>query len=247
MTNDAPQKEAMDLIRRNIERHGHHIYVVAQTANPRFAYTIGASESLGVELMMAGAIFYMKDEVVQVVNNIISKLKSRPAFETSPLAIGPLGSFTLRKVDSSWAKMLMLGAMDYYNIEKISALQIVPDKDHWTSDVPDMREPWSATSAPAWQWLGNPWTLPAPSKSVAATNLAALRGELITEAARWEEDEWEICAGPATEVSKEEMRVVPLGTLLAADESLAAAVSLPVGKGIWRDEVSGWHPWGDPG
>jgi len=40
------------------------------------------------------------------------------------------------------------------------------------------------------------------------------------------------------------MRVVPLGTLVAADPSLVAVVNLDVGAGLWRDEVSEWHPWG---
>jgi hypothetical protein len=45
-------------------------------------------------------------------------------------------------------------------------------------------------------------------------------------------------------VPKDEMRVVPLGTLVAADPSLVAVVNLDVGAGLWRDEVSEWHPWG---
>jgi hypothetical protein len=88
-----------------------------------------------------------------------------------------------------------------------------------------------------------PWSYPVPSKSVAGTNLAALRGERITEAMRWEEDEWELYAGAGPDVAKEAMRVVPLGTLLAADMSLEAVVSLRIGEGLWRDADSAWHSW----
>ena len=39
------------------------------------------------------------------------------------------------------------------------------------------------------------------------------------------------------------MRIVPLGTLVAADPSLISGVNLEVGTGLWRDETSEWHPW----
>jgi hypothetical protein len=219
--------------------------VVSEAPVPRFAYTIGLRERVGVELILAGAILYMKDEVVQILNDIAAQLKSRVATETPVFAAPPNGSFTLRKADSSWAKMLMLGAFDYYKADGIAALQIVPDEGHRTIDVPDLSEPWSATGAPAWQWLHNPWTFPVPQRSVAATNLAALRGERITEAVRWEEDEWEISAGPATEVPKDDMRVVPIGTLIAVDSTLSRVVELAIGEGVWRDESSNWQPWAD--
>jgi len=148
-------------------------------------------------------------------------------------------------VDSSWATEFMLAAFDYYQKRDIPALQIVPDKAHWTIDVPDMSVPWNANTEPAWRWLHEPWTYPVPKNATATTNLAALRGDRITEATRWEEDEWEIFAGAGPDVSQDEMRVVPLGNLVAADESLVPVVNLPVGEGLWRDPEpnSEWHPW----
>jgi hypothetical protein len=98
----------------------------------------------------------------------------------------------------------MLGAFDYYQKRDIPALQIVPDQAHWTVDVPDMSMPCSATTEPVWQWLHEPWTYPVPKHSTAATNLAALRGERITEVMRWEEDEWEIFAGEGPDVREDE-------------------------------------------
>jgi len=65
MTNEVPQQSAIDRIRENIARSGQHIYVVLGGETPRFAYTIGVSESVGVELILAGAIFYIKNEVVK--------------------------------------------------------------------------------------------------------------------------------------------------------------------------------------
>jgi hypothetical protein len=75
------------------------------------------------------------------------------------------------------------------------------------------------------------------------TNLDALRGAPITEACRWEEDEWEMFAGAGPDVAEEDARLVPLGCLLASDPSLAAVVDLEVGKGLWREPGGAWVPW----
>ena len=243
MATEAERKQAIDRIRENIARRGQHVYIVSGGQTPRFAYSIGVSESIGVELILAGAIFYMKDEVVKIINDIAAQLRvqrDRGIFE-----IAGLGSLTLRKVHDSWATEFMLGAFNYYQKRDIQALQIVPDKAHWTLDVPDMSAPWNASTAPVWRWLKEPWTYPVPENATAATNLAALRRERITEVTRWEEDEWEMFAGPGPDVTEEEMRVVALGTLLAADKSLDPIVHLAMGEGLWRepDPDSEWHPW----
>jgi Domain of unknown function (DUF4262) len=242
MISENPRKEALDSIRANISRDGHHLYVVSGGPTPRFAYTIGLSESIGAELIFAGAVFYYSEEVSQIVTKIASQLKREGIRETT-FDIDRQGSFTNRKVHNTWTTELMLGALDYYKKRDISAVQIVPDKAHWTIDVPDMSAPWNATKEPVWRWLREDWTYPVPKDSTAATNLDALRGGRVTEIMRWEEDEWEIFAGAGPDVSKEDMRVVPLGTLIAADRTVEAAVRLTVGEGIWRDSESKWHPW----
>lgn len=193
---------------------------------------------------MAGAIFYMYDDVVQIINGIAAKLLLHEASEMESLEVASCGTFSLRKVDISWTKTLMRGALDFYQEIGIQALQVVPDAAHWTIDVPDLSQPWSATREPAWRWLYEEWPYPVPLKSVGITNLGALRGKKVTEVMRWEEDEWELFAGAGPDIPKSEMRVVPLGVLLAADESLAPVVNLPVGSGLWRDADSEWHPWG---
>ena len=222
MTNEVPQQSAIDRIRENIAPSGQHIYVVLGGETPRFAYTIRVSESVGVELILAGAIFYMKNEVVKIINDVAAQLKARRDWEV--VEVAGLGSFTLRKVDSTWATQFMLGAFDYYKRRDIPALQIIPDKAHWTIDVPDMSTPWDASTEPVWRWLKEPWTFPVPKDSTAATNLAALRGDRITKVMRWEEDKWEMFAGSGHDVPKDDMRVVALGTLVAADKSLVSVV-----------------------
>jgi hypothetical protein len=236
---------ALDQIRENIARKGRHIYVVAGGAEPRFAYTIGVSESIGAELILAGASFYLNDEVAPIINDIAAQLKPQRDLGAMKFEVAGQGSFTLRKTHASWVTALMLGALDYYRVGEIPALQIVPDEGHWTIDVPDMSAPWSATAEPVWRWMHEPWTYPGPEDAAAATDLAALRGERVTEAMRWEEDEWEIFVGDGPDIPKDELRMVPLGTLVAVDESLIPAVYLPIGEGLLRDPApdSEWRPW----
>ena len=139
---------------------------------------------------------------------------------------------------------MLLGAYDYYGSEPIPTLQIVPDAAHWTLDVPDLAQPCSLATAPGWRWLFEPWTLPVPETSEVVTNLAALRGEPVTEVTRWDEDQWGWFAGRAPDVMEGGMRIVPLGTLLAVDPSLAPILSLPVGGALRRDSRDDeWHAW----
>src|SRR6267378_4238524 len=243
MVDEAKRKAALAQIREHIARKGHHVYVVLGSVMPRYAYTIGASESMGAELVLAGASFYSNDEVVEIINDIAAQLKrDRAALR---FEVAGQGSFTLRKAHPSWVTRFARGALDYYQVSEIPALQLVPDEAHWTKDVPDLSAPWSPTTEPIWRWLNEPCPYPVFKQAVAATNLAALRGERITEATRWEEDEWELFAGAGPDVTKDDLRVVALGVLIAMDESLAPVMNLLIEEGLWRDPDpnSEWQPW----
>jgi hypothetical protein len=138
----------------------------------------------------------------------------------------------------------MLGAFDFYQRRDIPGFQIAPDNERWTLDIPDLTRPWNAKSEPVWRWLHEPWEYPVSPESVASTNLDALRGERITKAARWEDDQWELFAGAGPDVPPSDLRVIPLGTLLGIDPSLEVVTSLKVGTALWRDTVDLiWHPW----
>ena len=126
----------------------------------------------------------------------------------------------------------------------LPTFQIVPDEAHRTIDVPNMQESWDPARTPIWRWLTDAWDYPVPRKSTGVTNLAALRGARITEVMRWEEDEWELFSGAGPDVPKEDMRVVPLGTLIEADQSLLPILNLKTGAGCWRDDATEWTPWG---
>lgn len=224
-------------IKNNVLQHGFHIYIVEQGVCPRVAYTIGLSESVGTELVLAGAIYYDADEVKGILRSIRESLQLTAARD-SRFTVDSLGSFTLRKVHASWAKSLMLGTVDYYNAADFDACQIVPDEEHCTIDVPNLSAPWSASSEPIWQWLHEPWQYAVSATSNVATNLEALRGARITQATRWEEDYWEMFAG-SDDVSQDDARIVPLGCLLAADPSLSPALELEIGKRIRRSVEGG--------
>lgn len=240
----ARRSQALERIARNIQEFGYHAYHVSGGPLPRFSYSIGLRESLGAELLLGGVTFYTVEEVKRIMDSIHEQCRGRGKLQAS-LQVEGLGTFSLRPAHVSWIRELMLGANDYYGTQDIAAFQVVPDDKHWTLDVPNMSVAWSPDAEPVWCWLRARWPYRIPSDSTAMTNLDALRGGRITEVARWEEDEWEMFAGGAPDVEPADARLVPLGTLLAADPSLEAAVDLQLGKGLWRDDTDGaWSSWG---
>jgi len=245
------RERALERIKHNIATHGFHIYVVQGNGpTPRFVYTIGLRESLGAEVVLAGALSYeKKKDVLVIVDSLVEQLgkgagDAAPAAWQSRFTVDELGSFSFRSADSSWTRPLLLGALDYYGLEDVAAFQIVPDDQHMTIDVPRMDREWNADTEPIWRWKHEPWPYPVPAASEAMTNLDALRGRRITEACRWEDDYWEMFAGAGPDVPKDAARLVPLGCLLAADPSLVRAIDLPIGRGVRRDSDGGdWRPW----
>lgn len=237
--------EFLKFVQANIKNNGYHITVVAGMDLPRFAYTIGCKEIFGVEIIFAGGEYYSQANIGVIIEEIVEGLKKQADWQTLSSNIPSLGSFSLSEVDKSWSTLTALGVFDFYNREDIQFVQILPDKEHITMDVPDMSVEFDATSQRIWQWLVRDWDYPVPRSSTVVTNLKALYGENATEVMRWEVDEWEMFAGAGPDVLKEDMRVVPLGVLLGIDRSLEPALQLEVGKGLWRDNSDLiWHPWG---
>jgi len=229
--------EALEKIRLNIATFGHHVYLVTGGPDPRFVYTIGVSEALGVELIFAGGTFFSGKQVHEIIDRMASVLRETPSRSQADHSFGELGAFTLREVHPTWSSKLILGAIDYYKAPVVPALQIVPDEAHRTIDVPDLSQARSETTEPIWQWLDKAWDFPIPENTIVMTDMGALRGAPITEANRWEDDAWELFSVSSKEIEKEKCRAVPLGTLLGADPSLELATELDVGEGIWRDPV----------
>jgi hypothetical protein len=228
-------------IEKNIREHGFHITIVANGVEPRYAYTIGINKVLGFELLFAGGVFFMKDEVLEIINKIFNSLKHSSI--QGAIEVNPYGIFRLTKAHSSWCKLMMLGYYDYFKENEVQAFQILPNSDHFTLDIPDMSVEWT-DSHPIWKWLFKKWDYPVPQESTVTTNLEALQGESITEIMRWGEDEWEAFAGAGPDVKEASVRVVSLGTLVGIDKSLEPMLSLTIGKGLWRDiEELDWKEW----
>jgi hypothetical protein len=232
-------------IQSNIDRTGYHVTVVAGISLPRWAYTIGCKESFGFELIFAGGEFYSKDNVGTILNEMIQKLKKGEEWQSLSLNLKSLGSFSLSSVHKTWGEKLALGVYDFYNQSDIQTLQILPDKEHFTIDVPNMSGEFDVNNQSIWKWLVREWDYPIPRDSTVVTNLKVLFGEKATEVMRWEAKEWEIFAGKGPDVQKEDMRALPLAILLGIDNSLEPVIQLKVGKGLWRDtENLVWNPWG---
>jgi hypothetical protein len=238
------RESALDEIRRHVAQFGYHVYVVAGPLLPRFVYSIGLTESVGAELVLAGGVVYSALEAREIVDAARAHLMNGASWEAQ-FTVSSLGTFSLRHVEPSWLPLLMVGATDYYSARDVSAYQVVPDEGHSTLDIPDLTREFVATREPVWQWLSVDWTSSVSAASKAVTNLDALRGEAITEVARWEEDEWEMFAGPGANVNGDEARVVPLATLLGIDPSLEAVLDVKLGKGLWRaGRGETWQTWG---
>lgn len=74
---DSKKTKALKAIERNIEKHGFHIYIVEQHSTPRFAYTIGLSKTVGVELLLAGAIVFDGEQVLAILHAVRDDLTRR--------------------------------------------------------------------------------------------------------------------------------------------------------------------------
>jgi hypothetical protein len=213
--------------------------IVTQSVCPRFAYTTGLRQQLGFDFLIPGMSRFSEDELREIVEHFAA---GTPDFK-GHTKVRDFGDFSLRMSDSSWVDMMALGAIKHYG-GRTPFAQIAQDQPNSTIDTPDTSKAWSAAAQPVWKWMMEPWTYAIPEDSSATTNLAALRGERVTEAARWEVNEWELFAGSGPDTPKDDLRVLPFATFLATDPSLVTAMQLEVGKAVWRhSNETTWHVW----
>jgi Domain of unknown function (DUF4262) len=227
-----------------VASHGYHVTLVQAGVTPRFAYTIGMTGVVGHEITLPGAISLYAEDVKRTVDAAVRAAREDALVEGSRLDVPDVGTFGVVQADASWVQRLLLGVSTYYRRDDVEAVQLVPQGGLRTIDVPDMSETWDPERHPVWQWLERPWSLEIPPTAVAMTNLEALRGAAITEAARWEENEWEMFAGAGPDVRPEDVRAAPLATLLAHDPSLEPVIWLEIGQAIHREPPAPWRPWG---
>lgn len=231
--------EFLDIIRKNIDKNGYHVTLVNGGQNPNFSYSIGLSERFGFELIIAGGFKSIKENE-SIFEHIYQKLQSGSTVN-SQFSLSDNKVLYLCTVDSSWCEKLMLGVYDYYSVDEITAYQIIPIER--TLDTPLMSEA-VIPNDPVWKWLYMDWNIDAPKNSYVITDLNALKGKTITEVAKWEDHVWEMFSGPGPDIEKEDIRIVPLGTILGIDATLKPISNLIVGQGLWRDNKdSSWQDW----
>ncbi len=97
MAGNSDRKQAIDQIRENIARKGFHTYVVSGGGDPHYAYTIGLTEMLGAELILAGSYFYKLDEMPQIIESTVDQMSSSNGLDGRTIALDPWGSFSLKE------------------------------------------------------------------------------------------------------------------------------------------------------
>lgn len=231
-------------IDRNIKLYGYHITIVTGGPCPRFSYTIGLKDKLGYELIFAGGENFSINEVKTIIQSLYTLILEDFSTNNTRIYKTALGEFAVANADSTWSNLLVLGVFDFYQTKQIKICQIIPEQHSRTLDVPDLVKKYDAHNEPIWKWLTVDWPYTVPYKSVAITNIVCLYGQKATEVTRWEDNEWEIFAGAGPDIGKENIRIVPLATLLGIDNSLEPALELDISDGIWRDATElVWHKW----
>lgn len=241
------KSSVLRLIKYNIENYTYHQYFISGGSLPRYVYTIGLHETLGYELIAAGLGYYQDEDIGLILDSAVKFLQSSHSDLSSSFEFGG-ARFIFRPVDEGWSRLLLLGALDYYDISGVKAYQLIPDRGCATVDVPDLAVPPQTVIDGPWQWINKLWPFEVPEDSRVITNVKALQGEVVTECMRWEIDEWELFAGAAPDIDSDALRTISLGAMLGIDRSLEAVVALSVKTGLWRKSAEdGWHEWNSRG
>src|SRR3569623_321283 len=146
--------EVLSLIQDNIDKYGYHRYVVLQGVCPRYSYTIGLYNSIGLELICGGMCLFDAEDISVIFSDIVSALRSD--ISTERVFHTQRGSFGLRKVHKSWIKFAALGAVDYYNSEDVEFYQKFSNNVSTIDDV-DMSSLLDANIQSAWKYLCSDW------------------------------------------------------------------------------------------
>ena len=141
----------------NIAKHGHHIYSVLGGENPRFCYTIGLTDLIGGELVLAGMCHVPTSRVATFINQVASRLVAGMSIADFRETLDGVGEFRLREANQSWVSEMLLGALDWYDGKSLTAWQLVVEEEKRSIDIPEMWTPFEPSKSPAWSWLKDPW------------------------------------------------------------------------------------------
>jgi hypothetical protein len=228
-------------IRVEIATAGVYAALVQDGQTPRVGYTVGLTEDGLPEVVLAGGMALLAKPVLRTLKSSAVVSRAGRLADGGFLNLPGVGPFRAFTAHPSWARLLLGRARDYYERDDIPALQLVPDGDLRTLDVPDMSAPWDPDAEPIWRWLVEDWDSEFPRDALAVTDLDALRGVPIAQAGRWEGAQWQMFTPTTGAVSPDVVRVVPLATLLTIDPSLEAVIRLRVGDVIRRDPPGPWE------
>ena len=237
------REKALLEIQQSINSKGFFTYIVEGGVDPRFAYTIGLSSKLGYELIFAGGAYFSKKDVRYIIDRI-SQLVTVPVEPNLPINFENDETYLLSKVHPTWCEKMLLGALDYFSVTSLKALQIQPPRTHWTIDIPNLVYGWDPDTEPPWQWLGreDAWKFSLPQNSCALTNIPALQGQKINQIVRWSDTDWDCFVGEGSEVPDNAKRTVPLAMFLALDSTLVdTLLLLQIDQGAWRE--NGFSAW----
>ena len=246
---DADRGVLRALVQSHIETYGWHLYRVLPGPTPAWSYTIGLTETYGLpELVVAGRGALDEEDVRAAIDLAIELLKT----DGDARSIDARGSMRTGPVDPSWRARLMLGDEDRYGGD-YDALQLVVSEVE-TIDMPKLSVPYSPDESDPWRWLSDEWPYetgdaPLPKRSLALTDVDALRGAPLGEVARVDDEragtQWECWAvTTTTPIPAERMAVAPLGLFLAVDPTVASLADLERGEWATRSTPSEvWEKW----
>jgi len=226
-----------------IRRTGLFSLGVVAGPTPTWRYTVGLTEAGLPEVLIAGSAAY-RDATLDALLRSVGTGLLTGAHRTDARGLRVEGvDFDLMPVHVSWAKCLVVHAASYYERPVVDAVQAVPSAG-WI-DVPRTSLPLDLSIERPWRWLDDEWPYACSPRTQVFTDLQVLGGHPIVEVIHEREpgglDSWTMRA-PA--VAEDEGRIVPMGTVLAIDPTVALTLDLEPGEFAVRDAPqTDWQTW----
>lgn len=238
-----------DKVLAGIRDYGWHFHRVGGGPTPVWTYTIGLQQTYRCpELVMAGAGSFSRRDIQRVFREVVGALAENPPAAGDVRDVSDAGPVRFQTVHPSWVRELLIEAVDFAEAEgaePVEALQILPVGDRRTVDTPDLAVEVGTRAERPWCWLHDEWPYEIPAATLVLTDVDALHGAPVVRVWRNEDDAkgstWEMSTSDVHSIPTATGRVVPAGTLLALDPSLADVLRLAPGK--MTERRNGSAPW----
>lgn len=229
-----------------IRRTGLFAVTVVAGPTPRWQYTIGLTQAGLPEVVVAGSAAYRDATLDALLRSVGSGLLAG-AYAPDARGLRVEGvDVDLMPVHVSWAQRLLVVAATYHERPAVDAVQAVPSGG-WI-DIPRTSVPLDLSIERPWRWLDDEWPYACSSRTRVFTDLDVLRGSPIVEVIHEREpgglNSWTMRAHAAAAGAEQEGRVVPIGTVLAIDPTVALTLDLKPGEFAVRDgPQADWQAW----